>query len=759
MGTIVFVVAACVCAAAFAGRVNFDRDWEFALKEFSMTYGKVGLCAPAPNANDNGQPHVEADTNGWHRVDLPHDWARDLPVAEKGARNGFRAVGPGFPANSVGWYRKRFEVPKSLDGQRVFLQFDGVYRDSQYWVNGVYLGRNDSGYIGRRFDVTDLLRYGATNNLVTVRVDASIDEGWWYAGAGIYRHAWMIAAPEDGLVPDSTFIYLKELKADAAVMHVDYETFAGGKAGYDFTVEHPHLWSPDDPYLYTLELKGEKFIYGIRTVKFDPQRGLLINGRRVQVNGVCIHHDHAGVGVAVPDALQDYRVKRLKSMGVNGIRTSHNPPSPELLDACDRQGVVVMDEQRFFSSSDEGLDRLARLIRRDRNHPSVIAWSFGNEEHNVQGTDTGRRMAESMKRLQRRLDPTRVCTYGGNNGRTHEGVNSVVDVRGINYVRLMGEGGAKKMCAGTDDYHAAHPDVPMWGSEEASTLVTRGGEAVQGGVRVMPDTDTPTNRPFCWALTAEEWTSFYAERPYLAGAFAWTGFDYRGECRWPATHCNFGILDLCGFDKNNASYYRARWTDQDVLHVYPHWNLPRTNLWVNTNCDTVELFVNGKSIGRQARDPKCFRLNFPVSYAPGVVEAKGMRNGRPVAFRMETTGPAAQLRLEPDRTELAADGADATVVNVTALDAEGREVPTACVPVSFVCTGAGEILGLGNGDPMSHECDVRTPDGWRRNLFNGKCQVVVRAGRAAGTLKLQVRLSPQTVATTEIKISEKKETK
>ena len=736
------MAAALTAATVFGARTNFDLDWEFALKDYGLSFGKVGLTRPQNNANDNGTPRVVTDTNGWTKVDLPHDWALGLPLAAKGSRNGFRAVGKGFPENSVGWYRKRFKIPETADGSRVFLQFDGVYRDAMFWVNGVYLGRNDSGYIGRRFEITDVLKYGTKDNIVAVRVNATADEGWWYDGAGINRHVWLDVRPADGLVPDSVRISLKELKDAAAVMHVDYETFTDGKAAYDFTVENPHLWSPDDPHLYTLELKGETFTYGIRTVVFDPNRGLLINGRRVPVNGVCCHQDHAGVGTAVPDGILDYRIRRLKAMGVNGYRTSHNPPSPELLDACDRYGIVVMDEQRFFSASDEGLDQLRRLILRDRNHPSVVAWSFGNEEHNVQNDDLGRRMALRMRKLQRELDPTRVCTYGGNNGQNFEGVNEVVDVRGVNYVRLMREGKAKQMGCGLDDYHAAHPNQPIWGSEEASTLTTRGAEDRLGLRLVMPDADQPSNRPLGWALTAEEWTTFCAERDWFAGAFAWTGFDYRGECRWPATICNFGILDLCGYGKNNFHYYRARWTDEDVLHVYPHWNQPRTNLWVNTNCEEVELFVNGRSVGRQKRDAKTFRLNFPVSYEPGAVVAKGLRQGREVTFRMATSGAVRKLKLVADRTRLNADGRDATVVDVIALDAAGNEVPDACGPVNFSFSGAGRIVGVGNGDPMSHEDDVCKDDEWTRRLFNGRCQLAVKGARNPGTLTVEAWLTP-----------------
>ena len=728
-----------------------DEGWEFQLGDFPLTFLKVGIgeggLPGQPGGNNNGIPDVIGGTNGWRRVDLPHDWAVELPFAEKGSKRGYHAVGRGFPANSVGWYRRRVDIPSSAEGGRVFVRFDGVVRDSMYWMNGCYLGRNESGYIGRRFDVTDVVDYGSGDNWIVVRCDATVEEGWWYEGAGIYRHVWLECKPADGLVPDSVRIALRDLSADRAVMHVDYETFREGRGSCEFTLEKPRLWSLDDPYLYTLDLKGERFRYGVRTVEFDSERGLLLNGKPVFVKGVCCHQDHAGVGVAVPDAIQEYRIRRLKSMGVNAYRTSHHAPTPELLDVCDRLGVLVMDETRLFSPSEEGLGQFSRLVRRDRNHPCVVAWSIGNEEHNVQDTKAGRRIAEAFRRVQRELDPTRVVTYGGNNGMIHEGVNEVVDVRGVNYIRLLGDDAA------LDEYHHRHPGVPVWGSEEASTMCTRGGEAYCDGKQEMADLDCAANRPYHWALAAEEWCDAYARHPWLAGAFAWSGFDYRGECAWPAVNCNFGIMDLCGYPKNNYHYYRARWTDDDVLQVYPHLNLPRTNLWVNTNCDEVELVVNGRSCGRIRRPPGKYRLSFPVDFTRGTVLARGVRDGRAVEFSASTAGPLAMLRMTPDRKRLVSDGRDATVVDVVALDECGREVPDCCEMVSVRLSGEGRILGVGNGNPVSHEPDKCPEGAWRRRLFNGRMQIVVQSGLEPGEMSIEASApgdpAARTVVSTE----------
>jgi len=772
-------ISAMILSAAFmspgAERIPFDADWEFALKDFWIQYGKVGLAAPQKNSNDNGTPRVRADDEGWTAVSLPHDWAISLPYSNKGSRNGLRAIGRAHPANNVGWYRKTFAVPADAADGRTYLQFDGVYRDAQFWMNGVYLGRNDSGYSERRFDVTDVLEYGSTNNFVCVRVDASKDEGWWYDGAGIYRHVWLIRKHARHILPGSVFAYAASASPEKARLKLAVRASesdgemrwtlqgpdgapvataksmvnADGSCAAEMEVVSPRLWSPDSPSLYVLVTEYcadgkstdvERTTLGIRSVVFDPDRGLILNGKRVPVHGVCCHQDHAGVGVAVPDSIQDYRIRRLKEIGVNAYRTSHNPPTPELLDACDRHGILVMDEARFFASTEEGLSQFERLIVRDRNHPCVVAWSLGNEEHNVQNRDVGRRMAETMKRLQWRLDPSRVTTYGGNNGKHHAGVNEVVDVRGVNYIRLVGVDNGE-----FDKYHQDHPTTPVWGSEEASTLCTRGSDYFVGGKgrQILADSDTVANRPHGWSYSAEEWTTRAETRPWFAGAFAWTGFDYRGECHWPAVLNNFGILDLCGFPKNNAYYYQARWTDKDVLHIYPHPNASRTNFWVNTNCDSVELFVNGRSVGRQNRTDGVYRLSFPVSFTNGTVEALGRRNGREVRQVVRTSGRAVRVEAVADHTVLAADGVDATVVNLTARDADGNEVYDAGARLYFDCEGAGRILGLGNGDPLDHDSDVKEGSlgggMWTRRLFNGKCQVVVQSAGRPGRLVLSWR--------------------
>ncbi|MEI6246400.1 MAG: glycoside hydrolase family 2 TIM barrel-domain containing protein, partial [Acidobacteriota bacterium] len=496
------------------------------------------------------------------------------------------------------------------------------------------------------------------------------------------------------------------------------------------TVPTAKLWSPDTPHLYRAAVQLGKYdavdvTFGIRTLKWDADKGFFLNGERVELKGTCNHQDHAGVGAALPDALQDFRVKKLKEMGCNAYRTSHNPPTPELLDACDRLGMLVMDETRMMSSNDEGLSQLERLILRDRNHPSVFIWSIGNEEPE-QGTNRGAKVAATMKRKARELDPTRLVTEAMN-GQWGKGLSPIVDVQGFNY-----------RYQGIDEYHKQFPKQFTTGTEFASTVSTRGiyeNDTVKGYVSSYDRNYPP------WASTAEGWWSYFAEREYLSGGFVWTGFDYRGEPTpygWPCISSHFGIMDMCGFPKDLFYYYKSWWGPEreSVLHLFPHWNWEGkegqdVEVWCFTNCETVELFVNGVTQGWQ-KVAKNSHASWNVRYQPGVLEVRGQHHARAGTLidRRETTGAPAQLVLRPDRTSLVANGEDTIVVACEVQDAEGRVVPTAMNNVQFAVTGPGRIIGVGNGDPSSHEPDRAT----KRNAFNGLCMALVQSTRAAGTV-------------------------
>ena len=763
-------------------RLSLDEGWRFAFGhaadpkldfDFGIDHGifsKTGAAA--------GVRSAAFDDDAWRLLDLPHDWAVELPFDEAAVfHHGFKPVGRGSPATTIGWYRKSLEVPETDRGRCITVEFDGVFRDSMAWLNGHYLGRNESGYSSFQYDCTDYALFGEKNVLV-IRVDATHFEGWFYEGAGIYRHVWLTktapvhvghwgafvqAKPGRGKAAIRTEVALINESEQAATVAICGEvldaqgtvvqTCEVGKMELppfgqrDVTLKtalmKPALWSLESPHLYTwrtivlqdgCEIDRLDTPFGIRSIRFDPDKGFFLNNKPVKIRGTCNHQDHAGVGSALPDRLQAYRVERLKEMGCNAIRTSHNPPTPELLDACDRLGMLVMDEHRMMGSSPEILGQLERLVRRDRNHPSVILWSILNEEP-IQWTELGNRVAAPMKRLVKRLDPTRPVTAAAWGGKGYFGV---VDVMGVNYIHL----------GDMDKLHADNPTLPIVGSEEGSVLSTRGVYFKDGKKGYAESYDSVF--PEQWGKPARVWVPFFEERPFLAGTFAWTGFDYRGEpCprdKWPCINSNFGILDTCGFAKDGFHYLRAWWTSEPVLHIFPHWNWPgrkgrKINVWCYSNCDEVELLLNDRSMGRKTM-ARFSHLAWSVSYSPGALTARGYRDGKLVAEkRVETTGAPAALQLSPDRAAIAADGMDVSVVTVAVLDGQGRTVPTAGNEVRFALTGPGKIIGVGNGDPSCHEPDKylspsrKAP--WKRSLFNGLAQVIVQAGKETGELRLQ----------------------
>jgi beta-galactosidase len=704
----------------------------------------------------------------WRTVNLPHDWAVELPFdSTADGSHGFKPLGAKYPTNSIAWYRRTFELQKKDAGKRIWLTFDGVMHDATVWVNGWLVRRHEGGYYPFREDITDVVHFGGQNT-ISVRADATKSEGWFYEGAGIYRHVWLDVTAPVAVAPDGIFVYStfkNNVPSDRAEMHVEATLLntltnavkatvkceiisPDGKSLKQFSeseeskgesrrmvkleskVSSPVLWSPESPKLYKLittvsvegkVVDGKETIFGIRTVAFDPNQGFLLNGRHYEIYGTCNHQDHAGVGAAIPDALQEFRVNRLKEFGCNAIRTSHNPPTPELLDACDRLGLLVLDESRLMGSDSGNMKKWDDQIRRDRNHPSVAFWSIANEQFMVQDTPQAANVARTMQDYARLLDPTRPVTYASPEGDAFRGINSVIGVRGWNY----------HYGPGMDRYHAEHPNQPNIGTEQASVVGDRGIYAndPEHGYVSAYDVVWPG-----WTTTAESWWSFFAVRPWLSGAFVWTGFDYRGEPTpywWPCVNSHFGILDTCGFPKDVFYYYQSWWTTNTVLHLLPHWNWPgkegqEIRVDVYSNCKQVELFLNGTSLGRQAMKPNS-KLTWHVKYEPGTLSAKGFdANGNVIAeTKEETAGDATQIQLTPDRKTINADGEDTAVFTVAALDARGRFVPTAQNKISFSVQGDGKIIGAGNGDPSCHEPDVFVPtvptrdiavDDWRWRL-------------------------------------------
>ena len=748
-------------AASARERLLLDFGWKFHLGNdwgIGQNLAKAG--------SGSGPAGIWFSDASWHTVNLPHDWAVELPFNKTAdAAHGFKAVGRGFPSESVAWYRRTFELPEADAGKRLALEFDGAFRDCEIFVNGWFLGHHESGYGGFRCDITDVANYGG-KNVVAVKVDASEFEGWFYEGAGIYRHTWLVKTGPLAIAPDGIFVYSRfsnNVPEGTVEMQISTRLLNSQAAAADATVKQeiigpdgrrvggleqalplkprgeaeaksslsfpdPALWSPESPKLYhlvtTVENGGQvvdrqETEFGIRTVGFDKDKGFLLNGKPYVLKGTCNHQDMAGVGVALPDRLQYFRIAKLKEMGANAYRTAHNPPTPELLEACDRLGMLVMDENRLLGSDPLHLQWLEEFVRRDRNHPSVAIWSLANEEFSVQGTPEGGRVATTMQNLIKRLDPTRPVTYNAPVGNEFAGVNGIIEVRGWSY-----HIGADSM----DAYHTAHPDQPNVGSEQGSTVSTRGiytNDAAHGYVSAYDDNAQK------WSNTAEQWWSFFDPRPWLSGGFIWTGFDYRGEPTpygWPCVNSHFGVMDMCGFPKDNYYYYQAWWTDRPVLHLLPHWNWPgregrEIDVRALSNCEEVELFLNGTSLGRQTME-KDSELKWKVKYAPGTLSAKGYKNGQLAAeTKVETTGAPAAIRLTPDRSSIQADGEDVSVFTVAVTDAQGRVVPVAANLILFELSGPGKILGVGNGDPSCHEPDVNLPlqaihsaainDGWR----------------------------------------------
>jgi beta-galactosidase len=711
------------------------------------------------------------DDSKWRSLNLPHDWAVELPFVRDEVQqgHGYKPIGRRYPETSVGWYRRAIEIPESDRGRRVSVEFDGAFRDSLVFLNGYFIGRNNNGYAPFSFDLTDYIHYGGKNFLV-VRVDASFGDGWFYEGAGIYRHVWLIKSDPLHLGRWESYVRT-EIKGNAATLslgtivqnedqHAEIcrvrwqvldaagkpvaaaeaapQSIAPDGAG-NFTatavLANPSLWSPETPVLYsaivTVESNGkqrdaERVQFGVRSILFDMDKGFFLNGKSVKIKGTCNHQDHAGVGAALPDRLQWFRLAVLQEMGSNAVRTSHNMPTPEWVEACDRLGMMMLCETRMMSSTPEGLAQLELMVKRYRNSPAIILWSMGNEEWPLQSSEHGEHVVATMVARAHELDPTRLCT-AATTAPFGNSVAKSLDVEGFNYD-----------LKDIDAYHEAHSKQPSIGTETASTVSTRGiysTDKLRNWVSAYDVNHTE------WSELAEDWWPFYAARPWLAGGFAWTGFDYRGEPTpygWPSINSQFGIVDMCGFPKDNFFYYKAWWGADPVLHLFPHWNWEErkgepVSVWVHSNLDEVELLLNGKSLGSQKVQP-LMHLEWKVKYEPGVLEARGSKNGKVLLTeRRETTGNASTIKVTADRTEIDANGEDIAILRVEVLDKEGRSIPTADNQISFKITGDGALIGVGNGDPNCQESDKEP----KRSLFNGLAQVIVQATQTAGTITVE----------------------
>jgi beta-galactosidase len=724
--------------------INIDSGWKFALghafdasKDFGNGTGYFSYVTKT--GYGDGAASASFDDRAWRVLDLPHDWCVELPFSEKGGHShGYKAIGRNFPENSVGWYRKKFFVPKSDLGKKISIDFDGVHRNSIVWVNGFYLGNEHSGYSSFSYDITDYLNYGE-DNVIAVRADATMEEGWYYEGAGIYRHVWLTKnfplhvarygtfvtteiKNEQAIVTARTSIVnetdsLQVFDIESTIKDNSANSITSGllkklqlkpgeeKEFYDvYTIQNPKLWTLETPVLHQLLTriisKGKvvdsyETTFGIRTIRFDANKGFFLNGKNLKIVGTNCHQDHAGVGTAMPDALQEFRIKKLKEFGSNAIRTSHNPPTPEFLDACDRLGFLVLDENRLMGINDEHLNGVKKMMKRDRNHPSVILWSLGNEEWAIEGNIKGARIGKTMQDYAQKLDSSRAYTVAISGG-WDNGTGQVVQVMGYNYI-VQGN---------IDEHHKKFPWQAGIGTEETNTMSSRGIYATDNTTCHM----APTNRMPENVGTESGW-QFYATRPFLSGLFYWTGFDYRGESNpyvWPAVASQKGIVDLCGFQKDNAYYLKSWWGKDPVLHIWPHWNWQgkegeNIKVTAYSNCREVELFLNGKSLGKKEM-PVNGHLEWNVKYIPGSLTAVGYNMGKQTLMQeVKTTGQPSKIKLSADRSLIQTAGDDVSVITVEVNDSNNLFVPTANNEIAFSISGPGKIIGVGNGDPSSHE--------------------------------------------------------
>jgi beta-galactosidase len=722
-----------------------DKNWSFAFghlydtdKDFGHATGYFSYLAKTGFGDGPAAPGF--DDRAWRKLDLPHDWAVEQSFSEKASfSHGFKAAGKGYPDKNIGWYRKKINIPKTDLGRIISIQFDGVFRNSKVWFNGHFLGTEESGYNGFEYDVTAYVNYGSENTIV-VRADASMEEGWFYEGAGIYRHVYLKKTNPLHVVQNGTYV-TSEIQNNEAVVSTEVtienkgnykgpieivqnildtagnqiaavsekstapDFYKTAKCAAKLTVKNPLLWDIDAPHLYRLvtQIKQNNEIvdsydtsFGIRTIRFDPESGFFLNGKNIKLQGTNNHQDHAGVGAAIPDELQYFRIQKLKEMGSNAYRCSHNPPTPELLEACDKLGMLVIDETRLMGINDYHLNDLKKMIERDRNHPSIFCWSVGNEEWNIEGNSTGERITNVMQGFAKSIDPTRPVTVGISSG-FKSGISSVVEIMGYNY---LGNGDI-------DAHRNEFKQQPGMGTEEGSTFATRGVYFSDDAKHYQSAYDKKP-RPSFYSI--EEGWKFYVKRPYLAGMFIWTGFDYRGEPTpygWPSVTSYFGMMDVCGFPKDNVFYLKSWWGKEPVLHVLPHWNWAgkegkEIDVWVYSNCDEVELFLNKKSLGKKKME-HLGHLEWKVNYTAGTLEAIGYKNGKKILSDVQkTTEIEENIKLTTHKQNL--PNADIAVITVEVTDKKGLHVPNANDEIKFDVKG-GKLIGVGNGNPTSLEKD------------------------------------------------------
>lgn len=761
---------------------NFNKDWKFNLGDVA-----------------NGQD-IKLDDSQWRVLNLPHDWS----IEGKFDKDNPATVGGGALPGGIGWYRKSFTIPVTDKDKLIFIEFDGVYRNSEVWINNNYLGKRPYGYSSFRYELTPYLKYGNEKNIISVKVDNSKQpNSRWYSGSGIYRNVRLVTTNKISVDHWGTYVTTPIINKEIATVTVQTKLKnatgksqsvkllneiidADGKSvstiyseisltdnsNQEFTqyldIKNPVLWDLDNPYLYKvvtmIEADGtvcDEYLttFGVRYFNFDVETGFSLNRKNIKINGVCNHHDLGCLGAAINTRALERQIETLKGMGVNSIRTSHNPPAPELLDLCDKMGILVMDEAfdiwaKNKTPFDYGFDwnewhqrDMRDLILRDRNHPSVFIWSIGNEimEQWDQKDVSGTLIAKELASIIKSLDQTRPITAACNGIESTNPLirSGALDLIGLNYHHDTFK-----------DFPTTYPGQKFIATETVSSFATRGHyDMPSDSIRRWPvrwdlplEDGNPDNTCSAydncsspWGSTQEETWKVIKKYDFLSGQYIWTGFDYLGEPTpypWPSRSSYFGIVDLAGFPKDTYYMYKSEWTNQDVLHIFPHWNWKVgdvIDIWAYTNCDEVELFLNGKSLGKKSKVGDELHLVWKVPFSEGTLKAVGKKNGKEILTKeINTAGAPAKLVLEADRNIITADGVDLSFVTVKVLDANNNVVPYADNLVNFDITGEGKIVGVDNG------CQTNLQSFKEKyiNAFNGKCLVVIQSTEKQGKIKL-----------------------
>jgi len=775
---ILFSLSTAVAGAQSRQTQDFDAGWKFYL------------------GNDSLASNITYNDAKWRSLNVPHDWSIEGKFDEKSPT--LQAEG-GLPAG-IGWYRKTFTIPSTSKNKAISIVFDGVQHNSEVWINGHYLGKRPNGYISFEYELSPYLKYGG-KNVLAVKVDNSDQpNSRWYTGSGIYRNVWLVTSAQTHIAPWGVFIStpkvsvaqaqvsvqtrvdnvqaLKNIEAKTAIYDADGKKVAEtrgpidgpdneGGANQSLTIAKPQLWSVSKPYLYTVTVtlvdsKGKVVDQvsnkaGIRWFDFDADKGFSLNGEPMKIQGVCLHHDAGALGAAVYKRAIERQLQIMKDMGVNAIRTSHNPPAPELLDLCDKMGLLVMDEafdmwkkkknkNDYYKEWDQWHTRdLQDQVVRDRNHPSVFIWSIGNEIRE-QFDSTGISITRELVNTVKKLDNTRPVTSAlseWNPDKNFIYKSGALDLVGLNYHQEV-----------YADLKKHYPGQKIIGTEQVSALMSRGHyDMPSDSVRMWPpDAKTKIkgnpdytvsaydNVAAYWGSTHETTWKLVKKYDYFSGMFIWTGFDYLGEPTpypWPARSSYFGIVDLAGFPKDVYYMYQSEWTNKPVLHLLPHWNWKAGQtvdvMAYYSQADEVELFLNGRSLGIQKKHGDDLHVKWKVKFEPGVLKAVSRKAGQTVlTTQVVTTGQPYQIKLSTDRSAIKAGGKDLSYVTISILDKDGNVVPGANNLVDFKVTGAGVLKGMDNG----YQADLEPFTSSSRKAFNGLALGIVGSVAKGGSISV-----------------------